>query len=99
LKISGKLPLYQILYSVIHSFIHYYFKLYSLSVYNNNNIINTNMTWFLQGENAHLLPIMAAGAGANLPFYQAKLLLCIFVTTKFSPLVEFAGITRADCNR
>jgi hypothetical protein len=39
---------------------------------------------------------------ANLPFYQAKLLLCRFVTTKFSPLVEFAGIsnavvTRADC--
>jgi hypothetical protein len=38
----------------------------------------------------------------NLPFYQAKLLLCRFVTTKFSPLVEFAGIsnaavTQADC--
>jgi hypothetical protein len=37
-----------------------------------------------------------------LPFYRAKLLLCRFVTTKFSPLVEFAGVsnavvTRADC--
>jgi hypothetical protein len=36
-----------------------------------------------------------------MPFYQAKL-LCRFVTTKFSPLVEFAGIsnaavTWADC--
>ena len=39
---------------------------------------------------------------ANLPFYQAKLLLCRFFITKFSPLVEFAGVsnavvTRADC--
>ena len=39
---------------------------------------------------------------ANMPFYQAKLLLCRFVTAKFSPLVEFAGksnaaVTRADC--
>jgi hypothetical protein len=35
-------------------------------------------------------------------FYQAKLVLCRFVTTKFLPLVEFAGklnaaVTRDDC--
>jgi hypothetical protein len=37
-----------------------------------------------------------------MPFYQAKLTLCRFVTTKFSPLVQYAGksnaaVTRADC--
>jgi hypothetical protein len=35
-------------------------------------------------------------------FYQAKLVLCRFVTTKFLPLVEYAGksnaaVTQADC--
>jgi hypothetical protein len=39
---------------------------------------------------------------ANMPFYQAKLLLCRFVTTKFLPKVEYAGklnasVMRADC--
>jgi MFS family permease len=37
-----------------------------------------------------------------MPFYHAKLVLCRFVTTKLSTLVEYAGIsnavvTRADC--
>jgi hypothetical protein len=36
---------------------------------------------------------------ANLPFYQAKLLLCRFVTTTFSPLVEFAGISNTAVRR
>jgi hypothetical protein len=35
-------------------------------------------------------------------FYQAKLVLCRFVATKFSPFVEYAGksnaaVTQADC--
>jgi hypothetical protein len=40
----------------------------------------------------------------NMLFYQAKLDLCRFVTTKFSPLIEYAGksnaaVMRADCMR
>ena len=35
------------------------------------------------------------GQSVNMPFYQIKLVLCRFVTTKFLPLVEYAGILNA----
>jgi hypothetical protein len=39
-----------------------------------------------------------------MPFCQAKLVLCRFVTTKFSPLVKYAdelnaAVTCADCGK
>jgi hypothetical protein len=42
-----------------------------------------------------LLPILTAGISGNMPFYQVKLELCRFVTTKLSPLVEYASKSNA----